>query len=427
MQTRLSRTNLLMPSTHEQRASRSESMTWHQPMQVSASGRLMQAPDVIRAIGGKQAGLDAGPEDRTFSQWCPLRACAQVPTMANCPDHPRALVAGESGRACPFCRGALVMADELEARFPGTAEIIELETRTDALPFKKPRACPDCAASMAPWRIGRLEAWLDRCPGCEALWVEASAVASLKLVTKSTARADAWASMETKDRAEIAQGLAEVPKVEVQATFGQTAQALVGVPVLAGLEGAQSSIATWSSVLLLTIGFVASLAAPESFGFEALSYRGDRDSALGVVPAVFAHDGWGHMLGNLFFAWLFGDAVERKSPHWLVPAMLFGGGALTLLIDSFFAAPTVFIGGASGGVFGLMGLTLVFQRRSKWMVPLPGFISAQLPLPFVMVIYVGFDLWLSSMGAGGIAWVAHGSGFGLGVLAALVLRDRATD
>lgn len=345
--------------------------------------------------------------------------------MANCPDHPRALVTGGLGRACPFCKGSLLSQAELEGAVHEASTVLEVESRSDALPFKKRRSCPDCAQVMAPWRIGRLEAWVEKCPSCELLWVEAGDLASLKLVTKSVARADAWASMDVKERAEIAQGLADAPKPVVQATLGQTAQALVGVPVLTGLEGAQSSIATWLSVLVLAVGFAASLAAPESFGFEALSYRGDRDSLLGVVPAVFAHDGWAHILGNLFFAWLFGDAVERKSPHWLVPAMIFGGGALTVLIDAFFAAPTLFIGGASGGVFGLMGLTFVLQRQGKWMIPLPGFISAQLPLPFVMVLYVGFDVWLASIGDGGVAWIAHGAGFLIGVLTALLVREPA--
>jgi membrane associated rhomboid family serine protease/Zn-finger nucleic acid-binding protein len=344
--------------------------------------------------------------------------------MPNCPDHARVLVASEFGRTCPFCRGALTTEAEIESKVPGAAEVSAPETRTDALPFKKLRACPDCAAVMVPWRIGRLEAWLDRCPSCDAMWVEPGDLASLKLVTKSTARADAWASMDPKARAELAQDLADVPRAPEQATIGQTAQALVGVPVLSGLEGAQSSFATGISLLLLTIGFIAGLAAPASFGFEALAYRAERDSILGVIPAVFAHDGWFHGLGNLFFASLFGDAVERKSPHWLVPAMLFGGGAVTLMIDSLFEAPTSFIGGASGGVFGLMGLTLVLQRRGRWLVPLAGFRSAPLPLPFVMVLYVGFDVWLASMGASGIAWGAHGAGFLLGVLAAFLVRDR---
>ena len=345
--------------------------------------------------------------------------------MANCPDHARELTTAPLGRACPFCRGVLVSLPELETTVPETATVIEVESRLDALPYKKRRACPDCAVTMTPLRIGRLEAWVEKCPSCELLWVEASDLASLRLVTKTIARQDAWASMDTKARTEIAQGLADVPKPIAQPTAGQTVQALVGVPVLTGLEGAQRSIATYLSVLILVLVFVVSLVWPETFGFEALAYRADRDSLLGVVPAVLAHDGVGHILGNLFFAFLFGDAVERKSPHWLVPAMLFGGGALTLLIDSFFTDARVLIGGASGGVFGLMGLTLVFQRRGKWVVPLPGFMSAQLPLPFVMTLYVGFDLWVASLGDSGIAWVAHGAGFALGLLSASLIRDPA--
>lgn len=345
--------------------------------------------------------------------------------MANCPDHARELTTAPLGRACPFCRGVLVSLPDLEAAVPETTTVIEVESRLDALPFKKRRACPDCAVTMTPWRIGRLEAWVEKCPSCELLWVEASDLASLKLVTKTIARQDAWASMDTKSRTEIAQGLADVPKPMAQATAGQTVQALVGVPVLTGLEGAQRSIATYVSVLVLTLAFVASLVWPETFGFEPLGYRADRDSLLGVIPAVLAHDGFGHILGNLFFAFLFGDAVERKSPHWLVPAMLFGGGALTLLVDSFFADPRVLIGGASGGVFGLMGLTLVLQRRGRWMVPLPGFVSAQLPLPFVMTLYVGFDIWVASIGDSGVAWIAHGAGFVLGLVIASFIRDPA--
>lgn len=344
--------------------------------------------------------------------------------MANCPDHARALVDGALGRACPFCRGCLMSAAQLEGAVPGTSTVIEPEARADTLPSRNPRACPDCAQRMAPWRIGRLEAWVERCPSCEQLWVDAADLASLRLVTKSIARQDAWASMDDAARGEIARGLADVPRPEAQPTLGQTAQALVGVPVLSGLEGAQPSIATWLSVLALAAGFGAGLLAPASLGFEALAYRGDRGAVIGVVPAVFAHEGWLHLLGNLLFAWLFGDAVERKSPHWLVPAMLFGGGALALLIDSAFADPSTLIGGASGGVFGLMGLTVVLQRRGKWLVPLPGLLRAQLPLPFVMVIYVAFDLWLASMGAGDVAWIAHGTGFGLGLLVAVVMRAR---
>jgi membrane associated rhomboid family serine protease len=41
-----------------------------------------------------------------------------------------------------------------------------------------------------------------------------------------------------------------------------------------------------------------------------------------------------------------------------------------------------------------------------------------------MALYVGFDVWLASMGDGDIAWIAHGAGFALGVLVALLVREK---
>lgn len=342
--------------------------------------------------------------------------------MATCPDHPRELVAAPAGRTCPFCRGLLLAPAELERTRPGAANVLEVETRATALPFKKPRRCPDCAQQMTPLRIGRLEAWVEKCPACEALWVEAGDLASLTLVTKSVERQDAWAAMDATERSEAAKALADVPTEGPQPTLGETAKAMVGLPVLSRLEGAQRAVATWSSLVVIALVFAAGLVMPEALGFEALAYRGDRDPLVSVLWAVLAHDGPGHVAGNLLFVWLFGDAVERKSPHWLVPAMLFGGGALSLSIDALFTPGSVLIGGASGGVFGLMGLTLVLQRRGRWMVPLPGFSVAPLPLPFVMILYTAFDVWVASAGDSGIAWIAHGAGFVLGVVAALVLE-----
>ncbi|MBL8917477.1 MAG: rhomboid family intramembrane serine protease [Myxococcaceae bacterium] len=337
--------------------------------------------------------------------------------MATCPDHPRELAAATPGRACPFCRGVLLTTEELEHERPGAGAVLEVEGRDDALPFKKPRRCPDCGGPMTPLRIGRLEAWVEKCAACELLWVERGDLTSLALVTKTIQRQDAWASMDSATRAEAAKELADVPERAPQPTLGQTAQALVGLPVLGQLEGAQPSVATWVSLGVLVAVFAGGLAAPDVLGFEALAWRRDRDSLMGLFPAVLAHDGWAHVIGNLVFAWLFGDAVERKSPHWLMPAMLFGGGALSLLIDSFFTPATVLIGGASGGVFGLMGLTLVLQRRGRWMIPLAGLRTAFLPLPFVMVLYVALDVWVASSADSGIAWIAHAAGFGLGALA----------
>lgn len=296
---------------------------------------------------------------------------------------------------------------------------------------------------MTPLRIARLEAWLERCPGCERLWVEVSDLRSLKMVAAAQARQAAWATLDEGERRELAAGVAEAvapPRSELleALTPGELVKAALGVPILTGLQGAQRSVLTWASLALLALAFVGGLAAPGALGFDALGYRPDRDGPLQAVLATFAHDGWLHLGGNLLFAWLFGDAVERRAPHAVVPAALFGMGAAALLIDGALGAGRETLGGASGGVFALMGLCAVLQRRGRWLVPLAFlFVSAffrlsgaraavalRVPLPVAMAAFVVVDVARAAGDGTGVAWVAHGVGFALGVLAGLALERR---
>lgn len=356
--------------------------------------------------------------------------------MASCPDHPRELVTTTAGRHCPFCKGVFLSSGDFASAYPDAESAVQLETREDALPFKKPRSCPDCAARLAPWRIGRLEAWVERCPSCDGWWLDQADRSSLALVLRSQARKDAWASMDASERATIARDLAEseVPKPVVPVetlSAGQTVQAAIGVPVMANLEGAQRPVMTVVSLLLLLLVFVGGLFSPERLSFESLGYLPRRDTAFGAMVAVFAHAGWQHLASNLLFAWVFGDAVERKSPRWLVPVALLGMGSMSLVIDGATTDGSVVIGGASGGVFALMGLTAVLQRRGRWLMPLPligrlgrgsPIPALRLPLPFAMLAYAAFDTWRASLGDSGVAWVAHGAGFLIGLAGGLVLE-----
>jgi membrane associated rhomboid family serine protease len=326
-------------------------------------------------------------------------------------------------------------------------EVLEVEGRTDAIAYKKPRACPECATTMTPLRIARLEAWVERCPSCERHWVEPSDLRSLKMVSTSQARREAWATLDDTERRELAAGFAEAvapPKsglVEAL-TMGEAVRAAFGVPVLTGLRGAQPAVLTWASLALLALVFVGGLAAPDTLGFEALGYVPAKDSAFQAVLATFAHDGWLHLGGNLLFAWLFGDAVERRAPHAVVPAALFGMGAMALVIDGAMDDSHLTLGGASGGVYALMGLCAVLQRKGKWLVPLLSFVGAapffklrgsgllmavRVPLPFAMVVYALVDVLRTSESDSGIAWVAHAAGFVLGLVGGIALERLQAD
>ncbi|HEX6212416.1 MAG TPA: rhomboid family intramembrane serine protease [Methylomirabilota bacterium] len=147
--------------------------------------------------------------------------------------------------------------------------------------------------------------------------------------------------------------------------------------------------------------------------------------ATNVVTSMFLHGSWMHLIGNMWFLWLFGNNVEDSMtrPRFLAFYLLCGLAAALLQVvfqpDSI--VPMV---GASGAISGVMGAYLVLYPRVRvfTMVPL-GFFLTSVALPaWVMLIYWMFLQLvggLTSIGGGeegGVAFWAHVGGFVAGVV-----------
>jgi membrane associated rhomboid family serine protease len=143
-----------------------------------------------------------------------------------------------------------------------------------------------------------------------------------------------------------------------------------------------------------------------------------------VVTSMFLHGSWMHLLGNMWFLWLFGNNVEdsMSRPRFAVFYLICGlAAALSqVFVEPGSAIPMV---GASGAISGVMGAYLVLYPRVRvfTMVPL-GFFFTSIALPaWAMLIY-----WIllqvlggfSRVGAegGGVAFWAHVGGFLAGVI-----------
>jgi membrane associated rhomboid family serine protease len=151
-----------------------------------------------------------------------------------------------------------------------------------------------------------------------------------------------------------------------------------------------------------------------------------------VVTSMFMHGGWLHLLGNMWFLWLFGDNVEDVMGHarFALFYLLCGLAAFSAqaVSDSHSAIPMVGASGAIGGVLGayarlypharvhVLGVFFVFVRR--FVVPA----GVVLGLWFVFQVLSGLPA-LGSPAAGGVAFWAHIGGF----LAGLVLVGPFTD
>jgi membrane associated rhomboid family serine protease len=161
-------------------------------------------------------------------------------------------------------------------------------------------------------------------------------------------------------------------------------------------------------------------------GVHGVSYA----QAFGpLFTCMFLHAGWLHIIGNMWFLWIFGANVEDRfgSLMYLLVYLVCGiASGISQVIFSW-GSPIPSIG-ASGAISGILGAYLIFFPGSRILTLIPLFIiwfTARIPAFIFILLWFAaqFLSGLSSLGAtsavGGVAWWAHVGGFVLGVLIAL--------
>ena len=167
-------------------------------------------------------------------------------------------------------------------------------------------------------------------------------------------------------------------------------------------------------------------------------------ATYGVVPArfvpvtlltsMFLHGGWGHVTGNMWYLWIFGDNVEDAFGHgrFLFFYLLCGTTAAVgqIVTDPASLIPTI---GASGAIAGVMGAYFVLYPRSRVLTLVPPFLFNVIEVPAVVLLGFWFLMQLLNAGAvasvansgqGGVAFAAHVAGFLVGALGVFVFRKR---
>lgn len=154
----------------------------------------------------------------------------------------------------------------------------------------------------------------------------------------------------------------------------------------------------------------------------------DRFHLSTLLTSMFLHGGWLHVLGNMWFLWIYGRNVEdvmgsgRFIPFYLLCGV--AAGLVHVFFNPYSTAPTV---GASGAIAGVMGGYLVKFPRARIVTLIPVFVfltTLEIPAAFIL-IYWFFIQAFSGLGSirdpmmasrGGVAWFAHVGGFLAGVL-----------
>ena len=154
---------------------------------------------------------------------------------------------------------------------------------------------------------------------------------------------------------------------------------------------------------------------------------------MDVLTSIFLHGGWMHLIGNMWFLWIYGDNVEDILGHsqYLLFYLLCGVAA-TMVQVAFNADSRVPTIGASGAIAGVMGAYVVKFPHSRitTLVPITIFLTTvDIPAYFILLYWfvIQFFSGVGSVGhshlsQGGVAWFAHVGGFLAGVALILVMR-----
>jgi membrane associated rhomboid family serine protease len=150
---------------------------------------------------------------------------------------------------------------------------------------------------------------------------------------------------------------------------------------------------------------------------------------LPFFTSMFLHGGFLHILGNMWFLYIFGDNIEDRLGHirYLIFYLLCGvvAGLVHLLTNWNSKIPTI---GASGAISGVMGAYLILYPHARILTLIPIFFFFQFfELPAFIFLGYWFLIQLLSAGLspgniGGIAFWAHIGGFVIG-LSAVKLFD----
>jgi membrane associated rhomboid family serine protease len=167
---------------------------------------------------------------------------------------------------------------------------------------------------------------------------------------------------------------------------------------------------------------------------------------FGVVPAFFSvstvftsmflHGSWSHVIGNMWYLWIFGDNVEDRLGHgrfvvfYLLCGCVAAFGQIAMAPQS--TLPTI---GASGAIAGVMGAYFVLYPHSRVLTLIPLIIFWEIiEVPAIYLLGFWFLMQLFSAGAiattaatqgsGGVAFMAHVAGFVAGLAGVFVFRKR---
>ena len=356
--------------------------------------------------------------------------------MIVCPRcvHPLETRRIEQGRAwhCQRCQGSAVLLPVIRRINAGITEELWRDARTAPMGTV---ACPFCRQHMQVVPAADRRPELDICRACLAVWCDAGERERISRPPDPVAspppdlRQDYGRELAKQVRRQYEMdhlGGTEAPDDHWEKLFGY-----LGMPVIEG--GRAVSIWPW-----LTWGLGAGLLAIHllvmgdlevvitNWGFVPADWS--RHGGLTIVTSFLLHAGWLHLLGNLYFLILVGDAAEAELGRWRMAGLLLLAVLFDVLIEMLVMGGRTTPGvGASGGISVLMAFFVVVHPWAQVCVNFRFFFWLRFPA------WCAFAFWtllqcgnsaMMLMGIGNVNGIAHLTGAAVGLAAGWWWRER---
>jgi membrane associated rhomboid family serine protease len=191
-------------------------------------------------------------------------------------------------------------------------------------------------------------------------------------------------------------------------------------------------------ILVNVVAFVYELSLPSYSLNRFIALHGivpDHLNLSSIITSMFIHGGFLHILGNMWFLWVFGRGVEDLLGHgkFLFFYLACGVAAALahVLVNFNSTVPTV---GASGAIAGVMGAYLVKFPRARivTLVVIIFFLTTvDIPAAFLLLYWFAIQFFngvgsvgYSQASSGDVAWFAHVGGFIAGIVLILLMPTR---
>jgi membrane associated rhomboid family serine protease/Zn-finger nucleic acid-binding protein len=301
---------------------------------------------------------------------------------SRCPNDGEVLVAAPRRRglgwSCPRCSGwALGLPVARQEIDPALLRLLWQRARTGSSAAS--RACPDCRRSMRELPAPQgAEPLLEICTTCHLLWFDAGELESLAKLRTDPKPGSVQLSAEARRAAALmeVQAMSEVAsyttETRISETWGEWLMALLGLP----MSDRMRSVPAYMTRLLIVV--VAVCAGAALFDLERciselalIPARPWRHAGLTLLTSFVLHADVFHLVGNLYFWWLFGDEVEDALGRLRYVLLLVSAALLgDVLHIAFDVRPEIPLIGASGGISGLIAYYGLRFPRARLEVPI---------------------------------------------------------